>query len=129
MVIVVKKWAFMAFFNLLIPVVMIICGRMFLKASPKNINYVFGYRTAMSMKNKDTWEFAHKYIGRLWCGWGIALFIITAVLMCFLLGRSEADTEKYGSVISILQIIPLIGAVFPTERALKRTFDKDGHRK
>ena len=31
----------------------------------EDVNFVFGYRTSMSMKNKDTWEFAHKYCGKV----------------------------------------------------------------
>lgn len=59
-------WIFMMFIELLIPVTMIGFGKMFLKHSPKEINMAFGYRTSMSMKNRDTWEFAHKYCGKIW---------------------------------------------------------------
>ena len=34
-------------------------GRVMLKHPPKEINNFFGYRTAMSRKNRDTWDFAH----------------------------------------------------------------------
>ena len=59
-------WIFMLIMDLLLPFTMIGFGRYFMKKAPKEINSVFGYRTSMSMKNKDTWEFAHKYceIGR-----------------------------------------------------------------
>ena len=59
-------WIFMVIMDLLVPLTMIGFGRYFLKQAPGTINWVFGYRTEMSMKNKDTWEFAHKYIGKLW---------------------------------------------------------------
>lgn len=59
-------WFFMLAMNLLLPAIMIISGGYFMKKAPKEINYIFGYRTNMSMKNKDTWEFAHKYMGKLW---------------------------------------------------------------
>lgn len=58
-------WMFMMICNLLIPVCMIIIGKVFSKNPPKTINGVYGYRTAMSMKNKDTWNFAQLYCGRL----------------------------------------------------------------
>ncbi len=63
-------WIYMFIMDLLIPIVMILLGRAFLKKAPKEINCVFGYRTSMSMKNKDTWEFAHRYCGKIWviCG-------------------------------------------------------------
>ena len=66
-------WIFMLIMDLLIPFTMIGFGYIFLKKAPKNINTLFGYRTTMSMKNKDTWEFAHKYCGKLWYVWGMIL--------------------------------------------------------
>ena len=59
-------WIFMLIMDLLLPFTMIGFGRYFMKKAPKEINSVFGYRTSMSMKNKDTWEFAHKYCGKVW---------------------------------------------------------------
>ena len=63
-------WIFMLIMDLLIPFTMIGFGKMFLKKAPDQINYVFGYRTSMSMKNQDTWVFAHHYCGKIWyiCG-------------------------------------------------------------
>lgn len=59
-------WIFMLVMNLLIPISMIGFGKLFMKTTPKEINGLFGYRTSMSMKNKDTWIFAHHYCGN--CG-------------------------------------------------------------
>ena len=47
-------WIFMLIMDLLLPFTMIGFGRYFMKKAPKEINSVFGYRTSMSMKNKDT---------------------------------------------------------------------------
>ena len=52
-------WIFMLLMDLLIPVTMVVSGKIFMTKSQENINDVFGYRTTMSMKNKDTWAFAH----------------------------------------------------------------------
>ena len=52
--------------NLLIPVVVIVTGRIMWKHYPKNINGLVGYRTTLSMKNMDTWKFANEYCGRLY---------------------------------------------------------------
>ena len=57
-----------SFFNLimtmLIPLIMVVCGWLFMHGIPKDRNSLFGYRTAMSVKNDDTWRFAHEYCGR-----------------------------------------------------------------
>jgi uncharacterized membrane protein len=54
------------------------------KKIPKEINSIIGYRTTMSMKNRDTWEFAHKYSGKVWIRSGIITTIISVVLALIL---------------------------------------------
>lgn len=121
-------WIFMLTMNLLIPLSMLLFGLRFLHKPPKEVNSLYGYRTAMSMKNKDTWLFAHKCCGRLWvkCGW-ILLFATIAGMLAFL--HQDTDTVSIaGGVIAGIQVIVLIGSIFPVERALKKQFDKDGKR-
>lgn len=121
-------WIFMLIMNLLIPVMMICFGKYFMKSAPGNINIVFGYRTSMSMKNQDTWKFAHEYCGNLWFKWGKITLILTVIAMLFLLGKSGDTIGNWGGTICMIQLIFLIGAIGPTESALRRTFDKDGKR-
>lgn len=80
-------WVFMLIMDLLIPVSMIGFGRIFMKKAPNEINETFGYRTAMSLKNKDTWEFAHKYCGKIWYIFGLVMLPITVIFMSFLIGK------------------------------------------
>ena len=122
-------WIFMLVMDLLFPAIMIIMGRYFMKTSPKEINYIFGYRTNMSMKNKDTWEFAHKYMGKLWFRFGWLLIPISVIPMLFVIGKGENIVGTVGTVVMVIDLIILIAPIFPTEKALKNTFDKDGNRK
>lgn len=80
----------------------------------------------MSMKNKDTWSFAHHYCGKLWwlLGWG--LFAVTIIGMAFLIGEPENIVGTLGGIICGMQLVFLVGSIFPTEIALKRTFDENG---
>ena len=88
-------WIYMLIMDLLIPTVMVLFGRAFLKKAPKEINYVFGYGTSRSMKNKDTWEFAHRYCGKIWLICGFALIpIVAGIMLCFI----GADTKTVGYV-------------------------------
>jgi len=122
-------WIFMFLINLLIPITMLGFGKYFSKSAPKEINGVFGYRTSMSMKNKDTWEFAHHYCGKLWVTLGWITLIISAVAMLLVVGKNESAVGIVSIVLSGIQFVFLIGSIFPTEKALKRTFDKDGNRR
>ena len=122
-------WFFMLAMGLLFPAIMILFGAVFTKAVPKRINYIFGYRTELSMKNRDTWEFAHKYFGKLWFRLGLLLIPITVIPMLFVIGNSENVVATVGLIVSFVNTVTLIVPIFFTEKALNRTFDKDGKRK
>lgn len=122
-------WIFMLLMNLLVPAVMILFGRIFMKKPPKEINAAYGYRTRMSMKNKDTWEFAHHYFGKIWYQWGCVLLPASIAVMLPVLGKNEDTVGSLGAAVSFVQILFLIGAIYPTEKALKSVFDKEGKRK
>ena len=120
-------WIFMTAMAALTPLTMLLLGARFEKKPPKRTS-VFGYKTAMSCKNDDTWDFAQRYIGRLWRIWGLAATVISLLVMLLLLHR-DMPTVGYGALILIcVQLFPLIGCIFPTERALKETFDRFGQR-
>lgn len=122
-------WIFMLVMVLLMPLVMLLTGRAFSKKAPKTINSLYGYRTAMSMKNQDTWQFAHRYFGRLWYRCGLVLTPVTVAVMCLALGKGEDTVSWLGSALCIVQLVVLLASIAPTERALRRTFDKDGNRR
>jgi len=115
--------------NLLLPLVMISFGGYFYKNSPKEINGLVGYRTTMSKKNRDTWEFAHHFCGKLWLIAGLALLPLTITAMLAVIGKDISVVGNLGLVICLIQLIPLTVTVMQTERALKKTFDNNGQRR
>lgn len=121
-------WIYMFIMDMLIPLTMFVVGRIFLKKAPKEINTLIGYRTTMSMKNKDTWEFAHKYCGKLWYVCGIILLPVSAAVMFFVAGKSESIVGTVGGILCMVQVFLMLFTIYPTEKALKQTFDKDGRR-
>lgn len=83
----------------------------------------------MSMKNRDTWEFAHNHCGKIWFRGGLILLPISVVPMLIMFGKDIEVVSITGTAICIMDTVILIASIFPTEAALKRTFDKDGNRK
>lgn len=122
-------WIFMMVMNLLISFTMIGFGKYFIKGGPKDVNGVFGYRTSRSMRNKETWEFAHRYCGRLWLVLGIIMLIVSIIAMGFVIGKEIDVIGNFGAVVCGVQLVFLVGSIFPTEIALKKEFDKQGNRK
>ncbi len=119
-------WWLMLICNMIIPVAMLAAGRMMWKHYPKQINSVVGYRTARSMKNMDTWKFAHEYCGKLW--WKIGSIMIVPSVVIFLpfyhSGRSTIATVAIA--LGAIQLVAIIASIFPTEAALKKRFNDDG---
>lgn len=121
-------WIFMLICTLMLPVFMIILGNVFVKHPPETINNVYGYRTTMSRKNQETWDFAHNYCGKLWIKIGWILLPVSFLIMLPTLGKGDNPIGFVGGTFTLLQCLVLIGSIFPVEYALKKRFDKDGNR-
>jgi uncharacterized membrane protein len=125
-------WIFIMLMNLITPLIMVGSGKLFSKSQPKTINWAFGYRTSMSMKNEETWRFAHEYCGKVWQKAGLVLLISTVIIMFLLLlilGYESEIVGIYGTIIMCSQIVILLLTIIPTEKALRKEFDKDGNRR
>lgn len=115
--------------NLLIPVVVIVTGRIMWKHYPKNINGLVGYRTTRSMKNMDTWKFANEHCGRLWYKMGLFMLAFSVLVSVLLLRTNDNTYSMISLIFVLLQCIILIVSIIPTELALKKMFYEDGTRK
>ena len=122
-------WLFMLAVSLLMPLTMIIFGRHFMRNPPKDINSSYGYRTSISMKSRETWDFAHRYFGRLWFILGLILLPLSLAAMLFLLGKGVGAIGNASLVIMGVQLVFLVVPIFPTEAALKDNFDQFGFRR
>ena len=122
-------WLMMLGFNLLIPAIMLGTGKLMQRNTPKDINWIIGYRSAMSMKNEDTWAFAHKVAGAFSWKWGWVTLVVTIIVMLLLIGQSVELVSSAGCILMFLQLIPVLAVIPHTEKALRNTFDKAGNRK
>lgn len=115
--------------NFLIPVIMLFFGVKFRKQGPKIINGIYGYRTSMSMKNRETWEFAHQYCGKLWIKLGLIMFIISIIISALSFALEEDVLGIIEVILVTIQTFVLILSIFPVEKALKKNFDENGNRR
>ena len=115
--------------TMLIPLIMVVCGWLFMHGIPKDRNSLFGYRTAMSVKNDDTWRFAHEYCGRLWLIIGLVLFAVTTVFMVLSMNMDPERVTFISGILMMIYVVPLLATVAATESAMKKTFDTRGKRK
>ncbi len=122
-------WIFMLAMDLLVPFTMLIFGWLFLKKPPRNVNGAYGYRTSMSTKNRETWAFAHQYCGRLWFRWGLGMLPVSVIAMCLCLNKDMDTIGNMGGAVCMVQCVILVLTILPTERALKKQFDREGRRR
>ena len=114
--------------TLLVPVIILIIGLIFSKVQVKDINAIMGYRTPMSTKNQDTWDFANRYFPKVWIIMSIGMLVITLLCWLILIKQSIAVVEKAATAITLIQTALLFLSIIPCEIALKKNFDKDGNR-
>ena len=121
-------WLYCTAMCLLVPAVMLYFGWRFLNRSPKKINALYGYRTSRSMKNQQTWDYAHQVCGKLWFRAGAVMLPLSLLAMLPGLGK---DTQALGiwlMGVVLVQVVVMIATIFPVEKALKQKFDKFGRR-
>lgn len=122
-------WLFMLVCNLLIPAVVIWYGRRFQANPPREPNAWFGYRTNRSMKNQDTWDFAQRKMGEVWGRWGFVMLPLAVLAQALtLLAPDLGSMCLWSTLITAVEAALLLLSMIPVERALKKTFDKNGNR-
>lgn len=114
--------------SLFLPVVMLYCGWWFVTDPPDEINGLVGYKTKMSMKNGDTWAYAHRVSGIHWIICGIlGLFCALALAVCGFTGVIEGDGCFFALMaVQGIQLVLLLSVIPVTEHKLKRRFNSDG---
>jgi uncharacterized membrane protein len=89
---------------------------------PNRINGVYGYRSAQSMKNEQTWKAANEFSSR-------SLLIGSVILLGFQI-LAWYKFKPYDMLAStIVLVVILFGIIYLTERKLKAEFDKEGNKR
>ncbi|RTQ50697.1 SdpI family protein [Hymenobacter gummosus] len=103
-----------------------ICGLMLLVAGltryrpPQQINWLYGYRTARSMRNAATWQAANSYFARYF--WRLSWTLpVVATAAALLLGLPGALL-----ILAVVLVAGLLFGAVRTERHLQHHFDEQG---
>lgn len=124
-------WAILLADVFAVPAILLGFGWRFMKRPPQDIDGAYGYRTPMSMKNRDTWEFAHQVCGRVWWRAGWILLALSAALLAWMQTRPGGGQTNWllGILTALGEAAALLLTIIPVERALKKTFDQNGTRR
>lgn len=106
---------FLIFSFLFVPIILLFFGARFKKQAPKQINPIYGYRP-MSMKNEDTWIFAHKVLGEEWIKWGKVTLLFTLIVAIFGWIIDLRSFYIIGTIFIFVQMIPFILSILTVEK-------------
>ena len=105
----------------MLPPALMLCVGIMWKVSPPKMNGKgLAYRTALSTRSEETWNFAHRHCSKLW----IVLGLVSALLMWFL-------REQYLNFILWLlagQMVFFCLSAFLVDLLLKNGFDDHGNK-
>lgn len=121
-----RLWIYMFVMILAVPLLMIWMGSLFRRGIPKEVNKTFGYRTFRSMRNQNTWTFAHQYCGNLWFKVGRIMLAASVIIQLLFLKLRPGRLLILSFVLLCVQGAVLLALFFPVELALKRNFDEWG---
>lgn len=94
-----------------------VAGFILWKFPPRKINWLYGYRTARSMKSQESWDFAQPYAGKELIRQGVLMSLIG------LPGPWLPLKPVMAAFLSIPVMLALLGVLlYRTEKALKERF-------
>jgi uncharacterized membrane protein len=105
---------------------MLLLGLIMTKFPPKKINNWYGYRTASSMKNQQTWDEANRYSAKMMVIMGLILliagFLLTVLVNYLITDKQKAEGLMMGITIA-MGILPAAIMIARTESHLDKTFN------
>lgn len=109
-------------YTLLTPLIMILIGLIWRRHPPKTMNGVYGYRTNSSMKNQETWDYAHTACSKVWVILGSLVLLISLIFCVLYTEVSVTQMENLSIIVVIFQCISLVLSIVPVEIMIKRKF-------
>lgn len=82
------------------------------------------YRTEVTERSPEAWEFAHIYCGKLWSRFGAIMAVISAILMVVLQG----SYQKFLLWLLMAQMLIMCVTILIIDYLSKNLFDENGNR-
>ncbi|MDO5559462.1 MAG: SdpI family protein [Oscillospiraceae bacterium] len=118
------------FVSLFIFVFSFCIGNYLVKTPPKDMYQLFGYRTELSVRNQDTWDFAQVNSGRVCRIVSVTAFILALVLIIKFKTANGRLVFNLCSILVLAAQLLSLSVTFPvTEYLIFRNFHEDGTRK
>lgn len=112
-----------------IPLVLIVAGKISAKYPSKEPNIAIGFRTKLSMMNKETWDCAQKLFPKVWISLGRTMLPLSLIILFLLYSEDKDYTGNLVIILMLVQVVLMLGSILYVNLKLKETFNSDGSRK
>lgn len=115
-------WLICLFAVLIVPLMMVILGKIYKDNPPKEINNVKGYRTRRSMASQEAWNYANKLMGKIQFTVGLCMLIVSVIVHLLFLNASLNAISIETVALVLVQSLVLVLSNVPVEKSLKEKF-------
>lgn len=112
-----------------IPLLLIVIGKIFEKYPSKEPNIAIGFRTKLSMLNKDTWDYAQRLFPKTWISLGRIMLPLSLIILFLLYSEDKDYTGNLVVILMLAQVVLMLGSILYVNLKLKKAFNSDGSRK
>lgn len=112
-----------------IPLLLIVIGKIFEKYPSKEPNIAIGFRTKLSMMNKETWDYAQRLFPKVWISLGRTLLPFSLIILFLLYSEDKDYTGNLALILMLVQVVLMLGSILYVNLKLKKAFNSDGSRK
>lgn len=112
-----------------IPLLLIVIGKIYEKYPSKEPNIAIGFRTKLSMMNKETWDYAQRLFPKVWISLGRTLLPLSLIILFLLYSEDKDYTGNLALILMLVQVILMLGSILYVNLKLKKAFNSDGSRK
>lgn len=112
-----------------IPLLLIVIGKIFDKYPSKEPNIAIGFRTKLSMMNKETWDYAQRLFPKVWISLGRIMLPFSLSILFLLYSEDKDYTGNLALILMLVQEVLMLGSILYVNLKLKKAFNSDGSRK
>ena len=112
-----------------IPLLLIVIGKIFDKYPSKEPNIAIGFRTKLSMMNKETWDYAQRLFPKAWISLGRIMLPLSLIILFLLYSEDKDYTGNLVLILMLVQVVLMLGSILYVNLKLKAAFNSDGSRK
>lgn len=112
-----------------IPLLLIVIGKIFDKYPCKEPNIAIGFRTKLSMMNKETWDYAQRLFPKAWISLGRIMLPLSLIILFLLYSEDKDYTGNLALILMLVQVVLMLGSILYVNLKLKKAFNSDGSRK